>query len=386
MSRRKIWHTSSLHLEEDLGHHRKVTWLELFFDLFFVVVIARLAHDLAHHLSLHALEEFILLFIPVWWMWIGYTYYNERFDTEGLDSRLFSFLLMLPTAGLAVFAENAITSNFTGFVLSYATGRIIVNFLWIRAGVHEKKFRKVAVKYGIGFTIANILSIIAAFIDGDLRYIVFGAALLTDISTPFFTLKEMAVLPRFTTSRLPERFGLFIIIVLGETLVGTISGLSEIKVPALLDYTTGALGILIGFSLWWLYFDFIARRAPRQKAVIYWSYSHLPLLMAIVVAGAAILNMFTEDQIASSTRYVGGAIAVFLFFLGIIESTLVRDKNEPTHPYLTVIIKLITGILLFISTLFFITDNQVINLIIIFLFLFINMFYGLYVWFTQEIS
>ena len=386
MSKRKIWFTPSLHIEEDLGHHRKVTWLELFFDLFFVVVIARLAHDLAHHLSLHALLEFILLFIPVWWMWIGYTYYNERFDTEGLDSRVFSFLLMLPTAGLAVFAENAITTNFSGFVLSYAAGRVIVNFLWIRAGIHEKKFRNVAVKYGIGFTLGNVLAITAAFVESDLRYAVFGAALLADISIPFFTLKDMAVLPRFTTSRLPERFGLFIIIVLGETLVGTITGLSEIKYPAIIDYVTGAFGILIGFSLWWLYFDFIARRAPRQHVVIYWSYSHLPLLMSIVVAGAAILNMFTEDQINQSTKYVGVAIAVFLIFLGIIESTLVRDKDEPTHPYWTFFIKIISGTVLFIVALLFVTNNQLINLLIISLFLLINMIYGLYVWYTQEIE
>lgn len=108
--------------------------------------------------------------------------------------------------------------------------------------------------------------------------------------------------------------------------------------------------------------------------------------MSIVVAGAGILNLFTIDQIENATRYVGGALAAFLIFLSIIESTLLRQKDEPTHPFWTVFIKIITGIILFVVTLFFTKGNQLLNLSIIFLFLFVNMLYGLYVWFTQELE
>ncbi|MGE0433484.1 MAG: low temperature requirement protein A, partial [Planctomycetota bacterium] len=118
MARRSIWQKPAIRLDEESEQHRKVTWLELFFDLFFVVAVAQLGHMLAHNPTADGLVRFVLLFMPVFWVWIGMTYYNERFETEGLENRLAALLLMLPVIGMSITAHHALDaghSSFTGF-------------------------------------------------------------------------------------------------------------------------------------------------------------------------------------------------------------------------------------------------------------------------------
>ena len=141
MARRQIWQKPRLRTDEDNQLHRKVTWLELFFDLVFVVAIAQIAHHLSAHITASGVQDFFLLFLPIWWLWLGITYYHERFETEGLENRLFTFLFMVCVAGLAIFAHAGLRESFTGFALSYAAGRALLVFLWIRAGIHDPRAR-----------------------------------------------------------------------------------------------------------------------------------------------------------------------------------------------------------------------------------------------------
>lgn len=161
MAKRKFWQKPKLHFDEEEQKQRKVTWLELFFDLYFVVVIAAIAHNLSVDLSWNGLIDFCITFIPVWWIWIGITYYNERFETEGFENRLFIFLSMLPIAGLAIFSHDALGHNFTGFVLSYAVARIITLIMWIYGTYHNKIFRKNGIIFCSGFSISIILCFLA---------------------------------------------------------------------------------------------------------------------------------------------------------------------------------------------------------------------------------
>ncbi len=85
-TRRTLWQTPAIHQEEDQQLHRKVSWLELFYDLVFVAVIAQISHYLAGHMTWEGLAGYALLFVPVWWVWIAGTYYNERFETFGLET------------------------------------------------------------------------------------------------------------------------------------------------------------------------------------------------------------------------------------------------------------------------------------------------------------
>lgn len=157
MTRRIWWQVPKLRTDEDEHRERRVSWLELFFDLYFVVVIAEVAHYLAEHLSWGGLGNFIFLFLPVWWIWIGATYFLERFETEGIENRLFIFLQMIPIAGMAVFAHGGLADTSVGFGLSYAIARTIQISLWAWGGYHNPAFRPTAKRFVTGFSLSVAL-------------------------------------------------------------------------------------------------------------------------------------------------------------------------------------------------------------------------------------
>lgn len=342
------WPRAALRRDEDFDIERKVSWLDLFFDLVFVVVLARLAHDLADNPDGEHVVDFVLLFAAVFWSWNAFTYYIERFESGGLEQRVFVFTAMATVAAMAVWTKGGLDSHYTGFVWAYIAVRAVNMVQWVRAGAHVGDFRPVALRFVAGFAIVAALLIVAIGLDDTARRFVFAAAILIDVMTPVFTLKQQARLPQLSTSKFPERFGLFTILVLGESVVGVITGVSEINEAGELgarQLIDGGLGLLVGIGLWWIYFDFIARRPPKPlpATALGWVYLHLVTLAAVTVTGAAISLAIAEsidDGLTDNTRYLlVGAVAAALAGLAVLELTLHRKDDEPTHATLSPAIK-----------------------------------------------
>ncbi|MBE7470819.1 MAG: low temperature requirement protein A [Anaerolineae bacterium] len=391
MTKRQWWAKPRLRTDEEEDRERRVGWLELFFDLVFVVVVAELSHSLAEHISLAGVIGFILLFIPVWWIWIGGTFYNERFETNDVSNRVFVFLQMLPVAALAVFAHDALGETSTGFALAYAAGRVIIITLWLRGGWHDQRFRPVSNRYAIGFGLSFLLFVTSVFVPPPVRFWLWGLGLLIDLVTPMTTLHIQARLPHFSTSRLPERLGLFVIIVLGETLVGVVRGVAAQHHLTLATMLTGGLGMALGFGLWWVYFDFVARRQFKRGRwwPITWTYLHLPLLMGIVAAGAGVNNVVASETTALSaeTRWlISGAVAAALIFTGLIELVLQRREDEPTHPQLSPALKFAAGLGAIGVAGIGQDFGPIILLSLLMGLIIIQMIYGAYVWFRQPLA
>jgi len=387
MHPRKIWQLPVIRKEGDEDKKRAVTWLELFFDLFFVIVIASISNELSFNLTLTGIKDFVIAFIPVWWIWIGATIYYERFETDGIEIRLFTFLLMVPVAGMAVFSHDIMGENLQNFLFSYVLGRLIIIYLWSRAGYHSKIFRPVALRYIVGFSISVILVTIAALIKSKISLVLFPVALLIDLHTPFFTVNLQKKLPRFTRSKLPERYGLFTIIVLGEVVAGIIRGMSQHAHFSASHIPLGIIGIATALGFWWLYFDFIARR-PFHKNVlvtIMWSYTHMPLVISFVLVGAGLDNLLSmspvpsQAVIATYLSIVGSAIIL----IGLLELTLERSPDTSIHPVISPFFKFITGSISIILGIYGIIDSSFFALLTGFLLILINILYGTYTWIKQ---
>jgi low temperature requirement protein LtrA len=116
--------TEKENISNDLNRH--ATWLELFNDLVFVVVIFQLAHNLEEDFSLYGFLGFLALFVPVWWSWIGVVFYATRFETDDLGHRILVLLQMVGAAAMAVFVSDALGNDSAGFALSYAAIRILL--------------------------------------------------------------------------------------------------------------------------------------------------------------------------------------------------------------------------------------------------------------------
>lgn len=380
------WQRPQLRKDEEQQLERKVGWLELFFDLVFVAVMRELAHYLSAHISLAGVGCFILLSLPVWWIWVGATYYNERFETEGLESRVFTFIKMLPVAGLAVFIHHGLGKTSVGFALSYAAAHAVVTYLWWRGGYHERNFRPTSKRLVIGYSISIGLFVISAFVPPPGRFILWGIGLTVDLLTPLFTIKQQAALPKLSTSKLPERFGLFVMIVLGESVIGVVEGVSKNENLSLLTAFTGLLGMTLVFGFWWVYFDFIARR-PFKQTMGYsfaWAYLHMPLVIAITATGGGIAHVIAANEeavLSDNVRIlIASSVAVVLGVIGLIEITLRRKDNELTNPILSPSLKLGAALLIVIFGLLGHGLGSVAFLIILILLVGVQIGYGLYVW------
>ena len=324
------WHPPKLHTDD--ADAKRVTSLELFFDLIFVVVIARLAHHLAEHPDAAGVRDFVLLFIPVWWIWIGMTFYNERFETYDLSFRVFTLLQLFAVAGMAASAEYGLGKTATGFALAYALGRVIITLMWWRAGRHNPHLRPVTDVFVAGFTVSIVLWVVSVFVPGPWALPLRGLGLAADLLTPLLTLGAQRRLFKSPIRKLPERYGLFVIIVLGESLVGVVNGLADVQDLGAVSAARFALSLLLGFGLWWVYFDFIGRREPQPQTVrlAAWSYLHLPLVLGITLVGA-----MTTHAVALGAEAPGAgdgvrgilALGFALFYLSVaaLEFTVERE-------------------------------------------------------------
>ncbi|HEX9987496.1 MAG TPA: low temperature requirement protein A [Chloroflexia bacterium] len=327
-----LWQRPRLRTDEEEHRERKTSWLELFFDLVFVVVVAELSHRLSEDISWDGLGGFVLLFVPVWWVWLGATFYNDRFETDDVSHRLFTFLQMLPVAALALNVHDGLGESSQGFALSYASARAILIVMWLRGGLYNPPMRPVTTRYAIGFSISLVLWVSSVFVPAPWRFVLWGLGLLLDLITPWFTLDLQSRLPRLSTSHLPERFGLFTIIVLGESVAGVVRGAAERHDLTLTTGVTAALGLAAAFCLWWVYFDNVMSRPfkPGTWWAAVWGNLHLPLAMSLTLIGAAVANIIAHEGEAldEPLRWlVCGAVGLSLLVLGLIEKTLRPDGS-----------------------------------------------------------
>jgi low temperature requirement protein LtrA len=241
-----------------------VTFLELFYDLVYVVLISQLAHALSGHVNLAGVGGFAFLFVTVWLAWLNGAMYHDLHGNDDLRTRVFTFLQMFTVAAMAVFAHNALGEGSVGFALSFAAYQLILTYLWWRTGVHDPDHRPLSWPYSATFLITTLLFAASVFIPTPWRFYLWGLALFLSLLLLLFVLNLGRINPRIqaeldrTSAISPsavERFGLFTIIVLGEVIVGVVAGVAGHHHLNWLVGVTAGLGMLIAIGMWWIYFD-----------------------------------------------------------------------------------------------------------------------------------
>ncbi|HEY5996219.1 MAG TPA: low temperature requirement protein A [Candidatus Deferrimicrobiaceae bacterium] len=272
---------------------RHATWLELFYDLVFVAAVAQLASALFADYTYPGMLRFCLLMVPVWWAWVGHTFYLTRFDTDDVGHQLLTMVQMIAVASLAVNVSRALGPASREFALSYAAIRGILVAEYLRAGRHVPAARPLTNRYAAGFGIAAALWLLSVALPPPYRFGLWGVGIVIDFLTP---LTGGSIHVRFPPHHmhLPERFGLFVIIVIGEGVAGVVTGegmggLSPVSA------ISGVMGLIIAFALWWGYFEGArgaANRVVRSFEQVgryqLWLYAHLPLVMGITATAVGV--------------------------------------------------------------------------------------------------
>jgi low temperature requirement protein LtrA len=325
--------------ERKEGKERHASWLELFHDLVFVAVVSQLSENLSHDISLTGVLSFIALFIPVWFAWLGATFFATRFGTDDLAHRILTLLQMMGAAAMAVNVTHGLGETSAGFALSYAAIRSLLVIEYIRIGRRIPLARPFTEKYSIGFASSAAIWVVSAFVPPPLRFILWGIGLTIDFITPFLA-GQLAIKFAPNVYHLPERMGLFVIIVLGESILGVVAGLASHEWNIYSSLSVG-FGLSVPFSLWWIYFDNVGGSAIRaatekgRKGVYYvWLYIHFPLVVGLAAIGIGIKQVASSNQEIplpfSDLWLICGSVASCLFAQAILHLVAVEDSEvEP---------------------------------------------------------
>jgi low temperature requirement protein LtrA len=318
---------------------RRATWLELFFDLVFVVAMAELSHSLSKHLTLSGVGSFLFLFVAVWWCWIGATFYSTRFDTDDLGHRLLTLLQMAFVVTMAVNIPHAFDRSAVDFALSYTAFRGLLVFQYLNAGHYNPPVRPLTQAIAKGFSFSVGLWLLSVLVPSPLRFWLWGVGLVIELLTPLLAGRYLAQFPP-SFSHIPERFGLFTMIVLGEAIWAVVGGLSDLPSWGLAGIGVGLLGLVLAFSFWWMYFDTIDSSALKSilmgqlKVSMGWIYLHLPLSMGLVATGVAIEHGIkgASKALELADRWLlCGGVGVALLALAGLHRLSCKRRGEGHH-------------------------------------------------------
>jgi len=309
---------------EPTGGERHASWLELFFDLVFVLAVAQIAHILTDHSDWIGFLKFAALFFPIWYAWIGFTFYVDRFETEEAAYRILMFAGMFGFIGLSQTLEGAFTAEGDrAFIACYVFVLLVLVIHYARAAYYVPLARPYCLQYVFGITASIIVLLTSLFFEPPIRYVLWGISLLLQLGIPFFNIRATRLIP-IDRSHIPERLGLFTIIVLGEAVVATAKGVGSVEWNAV-TLITASLGFAMAVCVWWINFDFVEDNAVRSNSLFRrfaYLYSHFFIVASIVVMGIGVEHAIKEtaaDHLHLSTIVLlTGGTVTFLAMITII--------------------------------------------------------------------
>ncbi|WP_407552279.1 low temperature requirement protein A [Streptomyces sp. Pv4-95] len=314
--------------------HRSATPLELFFDLCFVVAIAQAGRQLVHGLAEghpgHGITAYLMLFFAIWWAWMNFSWFSSAYDT---DDALYRVVTLVQMAGVLILAAGVPRafddSDFLVTWLGYLVMRLAMVTQWLRAAYGaEGAERRTALRYALGVSLCQVGWLTLLFLPSSAAPWAFLVMALLELSVP--TLAERERQTTWHPHHISERYGLFTIIVLGETVaaatVAVQTALDENdELGTLLPIAGG--GLLLVFAAYWIYFAVpihLHLRSNRQAFV--WGYGHYAVYGSVAAVGAGIEVAVEESSgaahlsVLAASACVTVPAALFLFMVWLIHS------------------------------------------------------------------
>ena len=315
---------------------RRVSFLEVFYDLAYVAVIGQASQQLAQHITLRGVVEFAIIFGLIWFAWINGSLYVELHGGEDGRTRNIVFVQMCLLVLLAVFTAGAADRDGTAFSVVYSAFLLFMTWLWYAVRRQDRdrpEFLAVTGRYVVAMGLSAAVILGSGFLANEPRLVIWTAFAAAWFGGLLVARRGQGALSLGTaaTDSLVERFGTFIIIVLGEVVLGVVAGLVSTERDGM-TIVVGLLALWIGFGFWWIYFDLVGRRLPRNGVPLTnWVLSHFPISLSIVAAGAAIVSLIGDAHAASAPEatawLLGGAVALGLLALIVTEQSLVDAER-----------------------------------------------------------
>lgn len=298
-------HLSPVRPRDPGERHRAASTLELFFDLVFVIAVSLASTNL--HESLveghvrHGISSYLMIFFAVWWAWMNFTWFATSFDNDDWLYRVMTFVQMAGVLVLAAGIPPAFSDgDFRLVVVGYAVMRLAMVSQWLRASRAGGAAGRAARVYAGGIAAVQVLWVAWLFLPGQAQAVVFLVLVAAELTVP--VVAERRGRTPWHARHITERYGLFTLILMGESLLGSANAiiealhegeyLGELVPLAVLAFTVTA-------CLWWIYFwaPHHGRISDMAHSLVY-GYGHY-----FIFAAAGALSAGIESEISSITGH-----------------------------------------------------------------------------------
>ncbi len=321
--------------------------LELLFDLTFVVAISSIVGQLAHAVELDhlgtALPNYLMVFFAIWWAWLNFTWFASAYDTDDVPYRLLTMLQMGGVLVLAAGVPGAFgNGDYLLVTLGYFIMRIALVAQWLRAAAQDPEGRPTALRYALGISVVQALWIVRLFTTGgfpfEAQVAVFAVLAVLEMAVPIWA--ERPGSTAWHPHHVAERYGLFTIIVLGESVLAASVGVQGIvgagssSGPFVL---LAAAGLALLFGLWWVYYlepahEGLERNRGRSFG---WGYGHYVIFASLAALGAGLevsvnaIGHHVETPMIVVAYSVAIPVAVFLMAMWALYRPLIGPTVIP---------------------------------------------------------
>jgi low temperature requirement protein LtrA len=326
--------------------HRVSTPLELLFDLTFVVAVSQVARQFAERVAENqvggALPGYLMVFFAIWWAWMNFSWFASAYDTDDAPYRLLTLLQMAGVLVLAAGVPSAFAEqDFTAVTVGYVIMRVALTGQWLRAARTDRPGRVVALRYAAGIAVVQLGWVLRLLLPDRIGTISFVALAVAELIVPL--LAERGYGTSWHPHHIAERYGLFTIIVLGESVAAAAAALQSsvgeggwnVRVV-----TTFAGGLALLFALWWMYYLKSAGEGLEQHRSwsYWWGYGHYGIFGSLAALGAG-LEVSAEaigHQLEAPDTLVAFSVAVpvsvFLLLVWALHAPLgsTRPSDLPT--------------------------------------------------------
>src|SRR5262249_18908882 len=254
--------------------------------------------------------RFLALFLPIGWAWSGFAFYATRFDTDDLVYRLLTLLGMFAVAALASTVPDALHGGQNAFAIAYVCVRPVLRGLYLRGYLDLPIPKPIARWFLLVFGSATGIWLVSVAVPTPWKYVLWGTALLVEHIGPIRVWRLLGSMP-VDSRHLPERFGLLVLIVLGEGVIGVVLGTAHVS-WTFHSGTVAFAGFVTGAAIWWLYFDFLDVSGVINRNVLSgltYTYAHYFVTAGIAALGVGVKVAIFSVQRGPSYEAIGGVAA-----------------------------------------------------------------------------
>lgn len=299
--------------------HRAASSLELLFDLTFVVAVSFASQGLHHNLQeghlLTGTLYYVMAFFGVWWAWMNFTWFATSFDT---DDWLYRIATIVQMGGALTYAAGIPAlmdvdhPDYSVGVIGYIIMRLPMAFQWFRAAHDDPSRRATTLRYGWGILVVQCFWLALLFVPGAAKVPIFLVGVALELLVPVFS--ERAGMTAWHPHHITERYGLFTLIVLGESILASTNAVVDAEHSA--EHLAGlvtvaAFSLVIIACLWWIYFALPQHGLlVSMGSAMGWGYGHIAIFASAAAVSAGIELAIDSNEGESHLSEVASAAAL----------------------------------------------------------------------------